>query len=205
MVLYSSYTNLQSIAKLRLVAIFMIHEVELVKQLKMGEPKAVKLWFNTYYPRLFSLVQKKVSLYQDAEEITQQTFLNSLKQLPLFMGKSELFTWMVSIAKHEIADYFRKKYAKKAIRTIPLSELFLSDTVDDSSEVAQKVAAVLKELSKRSHTLQHDYCELLLLKYADGKKVKEIARQLGRSVKSIESDLFRARNEFKELWLLNND
>lgn len=179
----------------------MMEEVELIEQLKVGNPKAVKFWFTTYYTRLLVFVQKKVSQHQDAEEITQQTFLNSLKQLPLFMGKSELFTWMVSIAKHEIADYFRKKYAKKAIRTIPLSDFFLSSEVDDSSEVANKVSIVLEKLSKKSRTLQHDYCELLLLKYADGKKVKEIARELGRSVKSIESDLFRARSEFKELWL----
>ena len=43
--------------------------------------------------------------------------------------------------------------------------------------------------------------ELLLKKYVDCKKVKDIAFEMGNTSKAVESNLFRARQEFKALWL----
>jgi DNA-directed RNA polymerase specialized sigma24 family protein len=43
--------------------------------------------------------------------------------------------------------------------------------------------------------------ELLQSKYIDHKKVGQIADEFGKSVKAIESELFRARQEFKLLWV----
>ena len=42
--------------------------------------------------------------------------------------------------------------------------------------------------------------ELLMKKYVDKKRVKELAQEFGRSEKAIESELFRARKEFRLLW-----
>jgi len=172
-----------------------MEEKELITKLKSGDEHAVKLWFDLYFNRLLNIIEMKVSNKKDAEEIVQQTFLNCLKHLPLFLGKSSIWTWMNSIARHEVADYFRKRYAKKALKTIPLSELIPLKQISDSEDVSLKVREVLSKM-------RADYSELLLLKYADGKKVTTIAKELGKSIKSIESDLFRARKEFKELWIL---
>jgi RNA polymerase sigma-70 factor, ECF subfamily len=101
---------------------------------------------------------------------------------------------MLSIARHEVADYYRRKYAKKALQTLPLSDFLLSLRVDDSSEVSLQVRKILSQMSEYSR-------ELLLRKYVDGKKVAELAKEMGRSAKSIESELFRARREFRTLWL----
>lgn len=168
----------------------------LLSKLKQGNVKAVNYWFNTYHSRLLTVVIGKISHKQDSEEIVQQTFLNCLKHLPLFRGKSSIWTWMNSIARHEIADYFRKKYAKKALKTTHLSDLLMIDDIDDSQEVSQKVRVILKKMRGK-------YGELLMLKYVDNKKVAVIAKDLDRSIKSVESDLFRARKEFRSLWVLN--
>jgi RNA polymerase sigma-70 factor (ECF subfamily) len=168
---------------------------DLIIQLKTGSDQAVKIWFDLYYLRLLKTVVQRVSNQKDAEEIVQETFLNCLKHLPLFLGKSSIWTWMNSIARHEIADYFRKKYAKKALKTIPLSEFFPLTQISNSDDISQEVSLVLSKMKAY-------YKELLLLKYADGKKVATIANELNKSIKSIESDLFRARREFKELWVV---
>jgi len=168
----------------------------LLEQLKTGSDQAVKTWFDLYFSKLLLIVETKVSNKKDAEEIVQQTFMNCLKHLPLFLGNSSIWTWMNAIARHEVADYFRKKYAKKAIKTIPLSDFLPLTEISNSDDVSQKVNTVLSQM-------RASYKELLLLKYADGKKVAVIAKDLGRSVKAIESDLFRARKAFKYLWIEN--
>ncbi|HYD34896.1 MAG TPA: RNA polymerase sigma factor [Vitreimonas sp.] len=165
----------------------------LLSRLKAGDPAAVQEWFQTYHAKLVRFIAAKVTNSTDAEELAQETFINCLKHLPLFRGESQIWTWMQSVARHEIADYFRKKYAKKALNVLPLSELIGTEPVADAHELAEKVKATLKKMTAEAQ-------ELLWLKYVDGKKVADIALELGRSVKAVESDLFRARVEFKALY-----
>jgi RNA polymerase sigma-70 factor, ECF subfamily len=166
---------------------------KLISRLRQGNQVASREWFEEYHPKLLKFVLYKVSIHEDAEEIVQETFINCLKHLPVFNEKSSILTWMKGIARHEIADYYRKKYAKKAVCHLPLLESLSSESFDDASVVARKVGWVLKKMRK-------DYRELLLLKYVDGKRVKSIAQELKRSFKSVEADLFRARKDFKEIY-----
>lgn len=170
------------------------YEHKLISRLKSGDENAVQEWFQEYEPLVTQFVSAKISNVADVEEIVQQTFLNCLRHLPLFLGKSQIKTWMYSIARHEIADYYRKKYAKKALRTIPLSEFIPLESISDSEVVTEKVQNVF------SH-MRDSYSELLLLKYADNKKIAQIAQEVGKTEKAVESDLYRARKEFKSLWL----
>lgn len=168
-------------------------EVQLLADLKLGKPSSVREWFEEYRPKLLLLAQSKIDIPHDAEEIVQETFVNCLRQLNLFRGDSSLWTWMQSIARHEIADYYRKKYAKKALKTIPLADFLLHESDKTVDDVAEKVAVVLSKMHASTQ-------ELLKQKYIDNKKVSEIAAYFGKSIKSIESELYRARTEFKRLW-----
>lgn len=168
---------------------------KLLIKLKTGDPRAVKQWFATYNKKLLRLVLSKVSNSSDADEIVQDTFLSCLKHLPVFRGESNIWTWMCRIANHEIADYYRKKYAKRVLKTLPIGDLILAAPVAQAHESSEKVRQVLNKMSTTT-------VELLKMKYIDNKKVKEIASELNRSVKAVESDLFRARAEFKENWRL---
>lgn len=178
-------------------------EKTLVFDLKKGSKSAVQIWFKQYFPKMLNYALTRVSNQEIAEEIVQESFINCLKNLHFFQEKSSLWTWMVSILKHEIADHYRKVYAKKAIKLLPIGDFILgkeddlgSLLISDSHEVSERVRNTFAQMSDY-------YRELLYLKYVDNKKVKEIARELKKTVKSIESDLFRARNEFRELWSLS--
>jgi RNA polymerase sigma-70 factor (ECF subfamily) len=168
-------------------------DLELLQKLKQGDATAVRKWYRKYFPALLALIAKRVASEKDAEELAQDTFLSCMKHLPLFRGESAIWTWMVKIAQHEVADYYRKRYAKKVIHLFPLSELLPSEDLDHAHEVSQKVRRVLSAMTAENR-------EVLLMKYVDRKKVKHIAKEMGKTVKAIESILFRARVEFKELY-----
>lgn len=169
---------------------------DLLIRLKEGNPRAVSEWYGQYRPRVLAYVAKKVSVEKDCEELTQEVFMSCLKHLPLFRGQSSIFTWMCSIARHEIADYYRKKYAKKALKYVPLGEMLLSEEIADAHESAIKVKQVLSQMKAES-------IELLMKKYVDQKKVIDISRELGKTTRAVESELFRARQEFKKLYALS--
>ena len=175
---------------------------QLLAQLRAGDERATALWFQTYQPRLTAYISRKLSQPLDVEELVQETFINCLRSLPNFKGNSSLYTWMCSIANHEVADYFRKRYAKKFIKALPLADFIFGDELKsnqsldllDAHQTAETINRVFTKIGRENQ-------ELLLLKYVDGQKVKEIARQFGRTPKAIESDLFRARRDFREHYL----
>lgn len=170
-------------------------ETDLLQQLKAGAPSAVATWYKTFSPKIRQWVTGKTVTVADAEEITQDVFLSCLKHLPLFRGESSILTWMLRIAHHEVADYYRKRYAKKFIAALPLSEFLPIHAVANAEEVSSRVMEVLQHM-------QQEHREILLMKYLDRKKVRQIAMETGRSIKSVESILFRAREEFRELYVV---
>jgi RNA polymerase sigma factor (sigma-70 family) len=170
------------------------NEQILVKAIKNGNELAIEYWFKNYHKKLLTLALQKLPNQMVAEETVQETFINCLRAINLFKGNSSLLTYMQSILRHEINDFYRKRYAKKFIKTIPLSEVFLEHEFKDAHETAAMVKLVLKKMAKRSR-------ELLMQKYVDKKQVKELAKELGKTEKAIESELFRARKEFRLLWV----
>lgn len=168
---------------------------ELLTRLRAGESRAVSEWYSHYQPRLLAYVSKKISLEKDAEELTQEVFVSCLKHLPLFRGQSSIFTWMCGIARHEVADYYRKRYAKKALKFVPIGERLFGEEVADAHESAIKVKQVLAQMKTES-------IELLMKKYVDCQRVADISRELGKSTRAVESELFRARREFKKLYVM---
>jgi RNA polymerase sigma-70 factor (ECF subfamily) len=171
-----------------------MQEQKLITQLRAGNPQAVKVWFEHYYPELLAFAQKKAQNVKDAEDLAQETMVNSLRQMHLFRGEASLKTWMMTILRHEIADYYRKKYAKKAIKTLPLSDFLFKYEIQKTSEVEYKVKVVLEKMLDRRK-------RLLLMKYVDGLSVKEIAQRMDKTFKAVESDLYRARESFKKLYV----
>jgi RNA polymerase sigma-70 factor (ECF subfamily) len=180
----------------------------LVQALRSGEARAVEHWYRLYQKRLTAFVSRKVSNPADVEELVQETFINTLRSLPEFVGQASLWTWMCAIAKHEIGDYYRKKYAKKVLQLLPLSDWlwgdFLTTNVTSAASVSEISALTHEDLvGKLEQVWQKigaDYCELLQEKYLDQLSVAQLAAARGKTVKAVESELFRARRAFKKAY-----
>lgn len=160
-----------------------------VQNLRTGDPNVVYQWYKAYAPKLLRFILTKVSIKHDAEELCHDTFLACLESLPLFKEDASLWTWMCSIARHEVADYFRKRYAKKVLQMIPFVDTLLPDQLHNMHDVSFVVHRTLQRLSAQDR-------ELLLQKYVDGASVQSIAKHMKKSLKSVEAALFRARRAF---------
>lgn len=165
-------------------------EQKLLAGLRQGDSRAVVHWYHLYQKRMTSFISAKISSSPDVQDLTQETFINCLQNLSNFAGRSSLWTWMCSIAKHEIADYYRKLYAKKVLKLLPLSDFLPSPELHSSAELAEKLEYVWQKIG-------FYYRELLMQKYLDQLKVGELARARGKTPKAIESELFRARQAFR--------
>lgn len=140
---------------------------------------------------------------EEAEEILQETLISAYESLSRFGGHSTFYSWLCGIAKHETADYYRKR----KIKTILFSHLpFLEKLTDQALGPEERMIEeeLKRKMSRIFGRLTEGYRVVLRLKYIDGHSVTQIAQKLGMSAKAVESKLTRARLAFREAWTEEN-
>ncbi|MEA1871969.1 MAG: RNA polymerase sigma factor [Chloroflexota bacterium] len=186
------------------------YEAKLVKKLRSGDSAAMEEFYNIYRSRLYTLILDQVDRNQAvAEDLVQETFLAALDSLDKFRGDSQLYTWLRSIAFHKINDFYRRQGRQpKPKESWPDFDVMkqLEQTRDDkpaaftvmeSEEIRQSVHKALGDLPQ-------DYQEVLVLKYLEEMPVLEISQVMGRSPKSVEGLLSRARKAMRASLENNN-
>ncbi len=164
----------------------------------MNEVKFQQI-YQQYQKRLLNFILQKVETLEDAEEILQETMLSALDSLPLFRGRSSIYTFLAAIAKHEIADFYRRQKIKTFLFSrVPGLENIVSQALSpemalEEKEIKDKVLYTLKSLSE-------GYSQILRLKYVDGLSYREIGQKLKKTVKAVESKLARARQAFSQAY-----
>lgn len=174
-------------------------EKTLVLKILKGDQKAKREFYKVFRVRLLRFVKSKVPP-ETAEEVLNDTFLSAFDSLPLFKFHSSLYSWLYSIARHEIVDFYRRKKIKTILFSrLPFLESLASKALGPEAVLAKK--ELKNEIKQVFGNLNEGYCRILRLKYMEGLSIKEIASILGKSVKATESKLFRARIAFQNEWL----
>jgi RNA polymerase sigma-70 factor, ECF subfamily len=160
----------------------------------------MKDFYNKYYSSLKGFISRKIDDEDVIEEIADDVMVAANLSKDNFNGKCSEFTWLCSIAKHKIVDYFRKKRIKTVLFSVsPVFEEIADKALGPErdalkNELKEEIFKTFKEIGK-------GYKKVLQLKYLQGWKVKKIAENLEVSEKAIESKLVRARKKFKEVWV----
>lgn len=186
-----------------------VPDAELVKQAKAGDLNAFETLTSRYEQRVYSLGLRMLRHEQDAEDVTQQTFLSALENLNTFRGEASFSTWLLRIAAHAALKVIRKR---KGLETISLEENtsphnedgpiphpeYIADWRHSPEEMVhkQEVQRLLEEaLSK----VEEKYRMVFLLRDVEGLSVRETARALGISEANTKVRLLRARLQLREL------
>jgi RNA polymerase sigma-70 factor (ECF subfamily) len=186
------------------------YETKLVERLRSGDSEAMEEFYNIYRNRLYSLVLGQVDRDEAvAEDLVHEVFLAALGSLDNFRGDSQLYTWLRSIAFHKVNDFYRHQAREpKAEKSSPdfdaLKQLEqtgdnqpATSTVMESEEIRQSIHQALADLPQ-------DYQEVLVLKYFKDMPVLAISEIMGRSPKSVEGLLARARKAMRDNLENNN-
>jgi RNA polymerase sigma-70 factor, ECF subfamily len=130
------------------------------------------------------------------DDLVQEVFLAALQSIGAFTGKAPMHAWLLGIARHKVDDHYR----------LVLREAQFDDVVALDLQSDQDVAEILDRDAMRNRTietlgqLREDYRVLLRWRYWEYRSTADIAALTGRSEKSIERGLARARAQFKRKW-----
>ncbi len=162
-------------------------------------------WVDNYGDYLYAVAMIHVRDSSVAEELVQETFLSALRNKEQFEGRSSEKTWLTSILKHKILDYFRRTkrireniesdpfealenvFDKKGHWNIPLRRWNMSpDEVIEKKEFWNALLYCLNELPERFRTV-------FLLREMDNWDTKKICKVLDISSSNFWVMMYRTR------------
>jgi RNA polymerase sigma-70 factor (ECF subfamily) len=180
------------------------YETKLVEDLRSGDSAATEEFYNLYRTRLYLLILEQVDRDENvAEDLVHEVFLTVLNSLDKFHGDTQLYTWLRSIAFHKINDFYRRQTRQPRPRnsSSDFNALKQLEQIEDN-EAALFTALESEETRQSAHealaSLPRDYQEVLILKYLKDMPVLAISQIMGRSPKSVEGLLARARKAMQD-------
>ncbi len=180
------------------------YETELVEKLRSGDSTAREEFYNIYRNRLYSLVLEQVDRDQAvAEDLVQEAFLAALSSLDKFRGDSQLYTWLRSIAFHKINDFYRRQAREPKPQESPpdfdaMKQLEQTGGDEPALFTVMEFEEIRQSVHQALESLPQDYQEVLVLKYLKDMPVLAISQIMGRSPKSVEGLLSRARKAMRD-------
>src|SRR5688572_25327981 len=180
--------------------------------MRRGEQRAFDQFFDAYAARLGAFAARRSALDSAGlEDVVQMTMINAMRGLAAFRGGSSLFTWLCQICRNHLADARRKAARQPAMKSLeefggekPLAKVVqLTDFRDPLDECVtdDERGAVRRAINR----LPPHYARILELRFGDELTAPEIARVLGVTESAAESQLVRARQAFRDEWLMANE
>lgn len=179
---------------------------QLARQLLNGDRAAFQQFFDSYFPRLYRFILRRMpDDPEGARDIVQNTLIKGTRKLEGYRAEASLFTWLCQIARRELLDR-QSKAAAEGRRLVRLEEdpsvratLESMDWAAESDPSTQMHRADVAELVHAAlDYLPAKYARLLELKYVQDLPVEDIAGRLGVTAISVQSLLARARAAFRE-------
>jgi RNA polymerase sigma-70 factor, ECF subfamily len=156
---------------------------ELIQRIRAGDPDAVAELYGQYSSMVWRYVYARIQDEHARQDVVSETFLAAIRSLNKGMMAENILGWLTGIARNKIADFYRSRKESGELQTDP--------TARQPSPTKATVADVLDAMPL-------DQRQVLEWKYFDRCSVCEIAERIGRTEKSVEAILYRARITFRE-------
>jgi RNA polymerase sigma-70 factor, ECF subfamily len=174
---------------------------ELVARAQRGDESAFETLFRQNKQRVYALCLRMIGNTAEAEELTQEAFLQVFRKLHTFRGESAFSTWLHRLSVNTVLMRLRKK-------TLIVTSLEDDSTGDESDEPRKEYGApdlALTGSIDRLHLeraiaqLPPGYKQMFLLHDVQGYEHHEIAEMLGVSIGNSKSQLHKARMRLRKL------
>jgi RNA polymerase sigma-70 factor, ECF subfamily len=175
------------------------HELQIVARAKEGDEQAFAVLFETHKKRVYALCLRMTGDVADAEDLTQDAFVQVFRKIAAFRGDSAFSTWLYRVAVNTVLMKLRTRKTREVSLDEPIClesssvpreygghDLHLQGTVDR--------IALIRAISE----LPRGYREIFILHEVAGYGHQEIARLLQCSTGNTKSQLHKARLKIRE-------
>lgn len=170
------------------------NEKKLIDDAQKGDIKTFERLVFAYEKKIYRYIYNLVGQKQDAEDLTQETFVRVYKNRCAIKPEENLGGWLYRIATNITYDWFRKKKIRPELLIIDDPENRF-ETIDE--EFTYNKIETKKDLERALSKIGITYRAVLALFYWQGLKYEEIASVLSVPVNTVKTHLRRAKQALK--------
>ena len=173
---------------------------DLIKRAQHGDSDAFTALFHAYRARIYSVCLRMTTSPAEAEDRTQDAFLQVFRKITTFRGESAFSTWLHRIAVNAVLMDFRKKSLNQVSLDEPYKNSDRANIVREYGVKDNRLAGCVDRvaLARVIKELPRGYRTIFLLHEVEGYEHREIAKMLGCSVGNSKSQLHQARLRIRE-------
>jgi len=174
---------------------------DLIKRAQAGDSDAFGALFQTHRSRVYSVCLRMTSNAAEAEDLTQDAFLQVFRKIAKFRGDSAFSTWVHRIAVNTVLMHFRKRLLGHVSLDEPRSDSDGAKVRREYGTRDRNLAGCIDRvaLARAMKELPAGYRTIFLLHEVEGYEHQEIAEMLSCSVGNSKSQLYKAKLRFREL------
>lgn len=174
-------------------------EPDLIARARDGDERAFEELVRRHADHLHAVVSRLVDNSQEAEEVTQETFVRAWRALGSFKGDSQFFTWLYRIGVNEAHRRSERSHrgVLRGIRSLDMEPIDPPDLTEAPHRRAEQ-ADLRRALEEAVRRLPHAYRAPLILRDVEGLSTAEAAEIVGVGQAAFKSRLHRARLAVKE-------
>ncbi|MCS6860905.1 MAG: sigma-70 family RNA polymerase sigma factor [Abditibacteriales bacterium] len=172
------------------------------------EPLSFEDVVEKYHQKVFNLVYRYLNDYDEAQDLTQDTFVRAYQSWTTFRGESQVYTWLYRIALNLCHNRLKQLRRRQRVEVESLDQPVEGESEDIVREVPDLSLAPerlvenkeLQQVIRRAiRQLPEDYKQVIILRDIEGFSYSDIAKMTGSSLEAIKSRLFRARTALRDL------
>lgn len=172
-------------------------DLDLCRLAADGNIAAFELLYERYHRRTYSLCLRMTSSPTEAEDLTQEVFIQLFRKISSFRGDSAFSTWLHRLTVNQVLMHFRRRSVKNEKVSedgeIP-EQTVVGSANPNKMQVVDRIA-----LRNAIAELPKGYKSVFILHDVEGYEHEEVARQLGISVGTSKSQLHKARLKLRGL------
>lgn len=175
-------------------------DMELVRKAQEGDPDAFSYLFNAHKTKIYSLCLRMTSNTAEAEDLTQDAFLQAFRKLATFRGDSALSTWLYRVAVNTVLMHMRKKGLRPVSLDQPIEQQD-GAVKREQGKLDDRLSGSVDRiaLARAMKELPTGYRTIFVMHEVKGYEHHEIARLLRCSVGNSKSQLHKAKTRMREL------
>ncbi len=180
-------------------------EAEAIERAKSGDAECFEALYGLHKRRVYSLCLRMTGNTAEAEDLTQEAFLQLYRKISTFRGESAFSTWLHRLAVNVVLMHLRKK----GLPEVSLDEMLEPQHEDGPRKDIGARDNVLAgsvdrlNLERAIGSLPPGYRTIFVLHDVEGYEHNEIAEMMGCSIGNSKSQLHKARLKLRDLLKLS--
>ena len=176
-----------------------LNDQDCIRKILEGDVQTFSVLVDRYKNMVYTVALRMLKNNEEAEEVSQDTFLKGYKSLSNFKGDSKFSTWLYRIAYNTCLDRIKKNKKEELTVTIDeytVNKIKVFDNALDQMEIKERNKMIKECIA----LLPSEASLILTLYYFEELSLDEISKIVGYKANNIKVKLFRARKELMHIF-----